>query len=187
MRILRRGGYLRVGRTPQSAAPLVYERQTCRLQRRGHSATVDSDPSCGGTSPNSPRAGRQQGQASSSRYAGGPPMCPRCARQLSTRVGRALDKARYFVSGQREFGSRRGGARVAGWSSVMCTHSPEQRLWPVWWQLNLMIVVVRRFRVVLHPCINYHAPQTRSRVPVATNSQVKRSRLPAWRAPCPEP
>ena len=61
-----------MGHTPQSAGPLVLGAQICRLQRGGHSATVDSDPSCGGTSPNSPRAGRQQGQASSSRYAGGP-------------------------------------------------------------------------------------------------------------------
>jgi hypothetical protein len=63
-----------VGHTPQSAAPLVSERQDLSSAGRGHSATVESDPSCGGTSPNSPRAGRQQGQASSSRYAGGPLM-----------------------------------------------------------------------------------------------------------------
>src|SRR5680860_472677 len=45
----------------------------CRVTNRPRlSSRVGGDPSRGGTSPNSPRAGRQQGQVSSSRYAGGP-------------------------------------------------------------------------------------------------------------------
>ena len=65
-----------MGHTPNRALHRFTWAQICRLQRGAHSARVVPDPSCGGTSPNSPRAGRQQGQVSSSRYAGGPPMCP---------------------------------------------------------------------------------------------------------------
>jgi dTDP-4-dehydrorhamnose reductase len=43
-----------------------------------------------------------------------------------------------------------------------------------------MIVVVRHLNVGLHHYINCVAPQRRSSSPIATNSQVKRSRLPAW-------
>jgi hypothetical protein len=51
--------------TPQLAVSSISERPD-------YSARVGPGPPCGGTSPNSPRAGRQQGQVSSSRYAGGP-------------------------------------------------------------------------------------------------------------------
>jgi len=57
------------------------------------------------------------------------------------------------------------GERV--WSLVRCTHNSEQRLWPVRWQLNLMIVVFRHLNVVLHRHINYDVPQARSSVPIA--------------------
>jgi len=74
MRILRPGDYLRGAHTPQSVAVLALECPIFGLQCSDHSARVNTDPPRGGTSPNSPRAGRQQGQVSSSRYAGGPLM-----------------------------------------------------------------------------------------------------------------
>ena len=50
-----------------------------------------------------------------------------------------------------------------------------------------MIVVVRRLIVELRNPINFDAPEARDSVPTATDMQVKRLWLPAWRAPCPEP
>ena len=50
-----------------------------------------------------------------------------------------------------------------------------------------MIVVVRRLIVELRNPINFDAPAARDSVPTATDMQVKRLWLPAWRAPCPEP
>src|SRR6476661_944690 len=73
MRILRGGGYPTPGPVPQSALtgpgspaawPISAPPDPC--------SRVVADPPCGGTSLDSPRAGRQQGQVSSSRYAGGP-------------------------------------------------------------------------------------------------------------------
>jgi hypothetical protein len=49
-----------------------------------------------------------------------------------------------------------------------------------------MITVVHRLTVGLHHPINFDASKARSSVPTVTNSQVKRSRLLAWRASCPE-
>lgn len=49
-----------------------------------------------------------------------------------------------------------------------------------------MITVVHRLTVGLHHPINFDASKARSSVPTVTNSQVKRSRLLAWHASCPE-
>src|ERR1035437_5747896 len=49
------------------------------------------------------------------------------------------------------------------------------------------MIVVRRLIIGLRHHINCGAPKARSSVHITTNMQVKRLRLPAWRAPCPEP
>ena len=88
-----------MGHTPQSAVPSTSGTPIRGLQCPEHSARVRSGPPRGGTSPNSPRAGRQQGQASSSRYAGGPLMrvgrVVRGADQIHSalRVGRVVREA----------------------------------------------------------------------------------------------
>ena len=74
-----------------------------------------------------------------------------------------------------------------GFGRRTCTHSHEQRLCPVRWQLYLMIVAVRHLSVGLHHYINCVAPRRRSSSPIATNTQLKRSRLPAWCSLCQEP
>src|SRR5664280_2556838 len=50
-----------------------------------------------------------------------------------------------------------------------------------------MIVVVRWLIIGLRHHINFGAPKARSSVHMTTNMQVKRLRLSARRAPCPEP
>ena len=59
-------------RLPEGEPHSTIGRQHRNPDLPGHSSRVDADPPRGGTSPNSPRAGRQQGQVSSSRCAGGP-------------------------------------------------------------------------------------------------------------------
>src|SRR5450759_259218 len=59
-------------RLPERAPHPTIDRSNQISNRPGIAARVVPDPPRGGTSPNSPRAGRQQGQASSSRYVGGP-------------------------------------------------------------------------------------------------------------------
>jgi len=50
-----------------------------------------------------------------------------------------------------------------------------------------MIAVVHRLIIGLHHYIDDGPSKAKSSVPRDTNSQVKRSRQPAWRTPCPAP
>src|ERR1019366_2443609 len=76
---------------------------------------------------------------------------------------------------------------VLGFGRGSYAHSPEQRLWPVRWQLNLRSPSFAISIVVLRHHINCDAPKARISVPIVTNGQVKRSGPWAWYAPCPEP
>jgi hypothetical protein len=51
----------------------------------------------------------------------------------------------------------------------------------------VMVAIVRQLVVGLQRHINCVAPEARSSVRATTNMQLKRLRLPTWRAPCPEP